>query len=41
MPFSSRSARARTERARYSDIDMMVVDDETGSRYMKKDCTPY
>jgi uncharacterized cupin superfamily protein len=34
-------ARAPAERAYYSDIDMMVVRDETGARYMKKDGTPY
>jgi len=34
-------SRAPAERAYYSDIDMMVVDDEMGSRYMKKDGTPY
>jgi len=33
--------RAPAERAYYSDIDMMVVRDETGARYMKKDGTPY
>jgi uncharacterized cupin superfamily protein len=34
-------SRAPTERAYYSDIDMMVEDDPTGSRYLKKDGTPY
>ena len=33
--------RAPAERAHYSDIDMMVVRDETGARYTKKDGTPY
>ena len=33
--------RAAAERAYYSDIDMMVVRDETGARYTKKDGTPY
>ena len=33
--------RAPAERAYYSDIDMMVVRDEAGARYMKKDGTPY
>src|SRR5262249_3001685 len=33
--------RAPAERAYYSDIDMMVVRDETGARYTKKDGTPY
>jgi uncharacterized cupin superfamily protein len=33
--------RAPAERAYYSGIDMMVVRDETGARYMKKDGTPY
>jgi uncharacterized cupin superfamily protein len=34
-------SRVSRERAYYSDIDMMVVDDEMGSRYVKKDGTPY
>jgi uncharacterized cupin superfamily protein len=33
--------RAPAERAHYCDIDMMVVRDETGARYVKKDGTPY
>jgi len=33
--------RAPAERAHYSDIDMMVVRDERGGRYMKKNGTPY
>jgi uncharacterized cupin superfamily protein len=33
--------RAPSERAHYSDIDMMVVRDEGGARYMKKDGTAY
>jgi uncharacterized cupin superfamily protein len=33
--------RAPTERAHYSDIDMMAVRDERGARYTKKDGTPY
>jgi uncharacterized cupin superfamily protein len=32
--------RAAEERAYYSDIDMMVVRDKAGARYMKKDGTP-
>lgn len=34
-------SRAPTERAYYSDIDMMVVDDPSGTRYLKNDGTPY
>ena len=34
-------SRATAERAYYSDIDMMAVRDETGTRYVKKDGTPY
>ena len=34
-------SRAPTERAYYSDIDMMVTDDQAGTRYMKRDGTPY
>jgi uncharacterized cupin superfamily protein len=34
-------ARASEERAYYSDIDMMVVRDKAGVRYIKKDGTPY
>jgi uncharacterized cupin superfamily protein len=33
--------RAPEERAHYSDIDMMVVRDTRGSRYTKKDGTPF
>jgi uncharacterized cupin superfamily protein len=33
--------RAPAERAHYSDIDMMVVRDEVGARYTRKDGTPY
>jgi uncharacterized cupin superfamily protein len=33
--------RAATERAHYSDIDMMVVRDEKGARYTKKNGEPY
>ena len=33
--------RAEKERAFYSDIDMMVVRDDTGSRYTKKSGEPY
>jgi uncharacterized cupin superfamily protein len=33
--------RAPTERAIYSDIDMMAVRDEAGAHFMKKDGTPY
>jgi len=33
--------RAPEERAYYSDIDMMVVRDEAGMRYAKKDGRPY
>jgi len=33
--------RAPSERAHYSDIDMMVVRDEKGARYTKKDGEPY
>lgn len=33
--------RAPAERAHYSDIDMMVVRDEKGARYTKKNGEPY
>ncbi len=33
--------RASTERAHYSEIDMMVVRDEKGARYTKKSGEPY
>ncbi len=33
--------RAPTERAHYSDIDMMVVRDDKGARYTKKNGEPY
>jgi uncharacterized cupin superfamily protein len=33
--------RAASERAHYSDIDMMVVRDEKGARYTKKNGEPY
>ena len=33
--------RAATERAHYSEIDMMVVRDEKGARYTKKNGEPY
>ena len=33
--------RAAAERAHYSDIDMMVVHDEGGFRYMHKNGEPY
>ena len=33
--------RAAAERAHYSDIDMMVVRDEKGARYTKKNGEPY
>jgi uncharacterized cupin superfamily protein len=33
--------RAAAERAHYSDIDMMVVRDENGARYTKKNGEPY
>jgi uncharacterized cupin superfamily protein len=33
--------RASTERAHYSEIDMMVVRDEKGARYTKKNGEPY
>ena len=33
--------RASTERAHYSEIDMMVVRDEKGARYTKKNGKPY
>jgi uncharacterized cupin superfamily protein len=33
--------RAAAERAHYSDIDMMVVRDEKGGRYTKKNGEPY
>jgi uncharacterized cupin superfamily protein len=33
--------RAPSERAHYSDIDMMVVRDEKGARYTKKNGEPY
>jgi uncharacterized cupin superfamily protein len=33
--------RATTERAHYSEIDMMVVRDEKGARYIKKNGEPY
>ena len=33
--------RAGAERAHYSDIDMMVVRDENGARYTKKNGEPY
>lgn len=33
--------RASAERAHYSDIDMMVVRDEHGARYTKKNGEPY
>jgi uncharacterized cupin superfamily protein len=32
---------AAAERAHYSDIDMMVVRDEKGARYTKKNGEPY
>ena len=34
-------SRAAGERAYYSDIDMQVVMDESGSRYLHRDGTPY
>lgn len=34
-------SRAAGERAYYSDIDMQVVIDESGSRYLHRDGTPY
>jgi uncharacterized cupin superfamily protein len=34
-------SRAPTERAYYSDVDMMVVDDQAGTRYSRRDGTPY
>ncbi len=33
--------RAAAERAYYSDIDMMIVRDDKGARYMKKNGEPY
>ena len=33
--------RAASERAHYSDIDMMVVRDEKGARYTRKNGEPY
>jgi len=33
--------RAATERAHYSDIDMMATRDERGARYTKKDGSPF
>jgi uncharacterized cupin superfamily protein len=33
--------RAQAERAHYSDIDMMVLRDEHGARYTKKNGEPY
>lgn len=33
--------RASSERAHYSDIDMMVVRDEKGARYMRKNGEPF
>ena len=33
--------RAPSERAHYSEIDMMVVRDEKGARYTKKNGEPY
>ena len=33
--------RASTERAHYSEIDMMVIRDEKGARYTKKNGEPY
>jgi uncharacterized cupin superfamily protein len=33
--------RAPAERAHYSDVDMMAVRDATGTRYTRKDGTPY
>jgi uncharacterized cupin superfamily protein len=33
--------RAAAERAHYSDIDMMVVRDEAGARFTRKDGAPY
>ena len=33
--------RAKSERAHYSDIDMQVVRDENGPRYMRKNGEPY
>ena len=33
--------RALTERAHYSEIDMMVIRDEKGARYTKKNGEPY
>jgi uncharacterized cupin superfamily protein len=33
--------RAATERAHYSDIDMLATRDETGARYTRKDGTPF
>jgi uncharacterized cupin superfamily protein len=33
--------RATADRAYYSDIDMMVVRDEKGARYTKKNGEPY
>ena len=41
-PSSSRSARAPSvERAHYSDIDMMVVRDDSGFNYTHKNGEPY
>lgn len=34
-------SRAAVERAYYSDIDMMIVRDDKGARYMKKNGEPY
>lgn len=34
-------SRAKSERAVYSDIDMQIVRDEKGARYMKKNGEPY
>ena len=33
--------RSRNERAEYPDVDLVVVRDETGGRYMHKDGKPY
>jgi len=33
--------RSVQEKVEYSDIDMIVIDDENGSRYLHKDGTPY
>jgi uncharacterized cupin superfamily protein len=39
--FIEDGTRAPSERAHYSDIDMMVVRDEKGARYTKKNGEPY